>query len=224
MTDSRRSLSRAKPGGKAAGRVPGRAPSGPRGPASPAPARAVDAGTEEALGLSLRSANWMATLESTVQGLGYEVVEVERLPRGLMRVSIDRIPGHAYPVASEFVTVDDCEMVTRQLQLLLEVEAVAYERLEVSSPGLDRPLRKPQDWVRFTGLEVDVTFKAPFQGRRKYRGLLLQAEPQPRLMLREGKTEQALDFSLEEVREARLVPVVDFKGRRQGARNGEQEP
>lgn len=215
MTESRRPSSRAKPGGKAGGRVPGR---------SPAAVRKVDEGTEEALTLSMRSANWMATLESTVLGLGYEVVEVERLPRGLMRVSIDRIPGHAYPVASDFVTVDDCELVTRQLQLLLEVEAVAYERLEVSSPGLDRPLRNLQDWVRFVGLEVDVTFKAPFQGRRKYRGLLLQAEPQPQLMLREGKTEQALDFSLEEVREARLVPVVDFKGRRQGARNGEQEP
>ena len=67
------------------------------------------------------------------------------------------------------------------------------------------------------------TFKLPFQGRRKYRGLLTQSQPQPRLIVKEGKTEQSLDFALDEVREARLVPVVDFKGRAQAARNGEQQ-
>lgn len=178
---------------------------------------------EAAFERAASAAGWMAVLESTVQGLGYELVDVERLPRGLLRISIDRIPGHAYAVESEFVTVDDCEVVTRQLQLVFEVEQVDYERLEVSSPGLDRPLRQPQHWDRFCGLEVDVTFKAPFQGRRKFRGLLVQAQPQPRLIVKEGKTEQALDFTLDEVREARLVPVVDFKGRAKPARNGEQQ-
>jgi ribosome maturation factor RimP len=164
----------------------------------------------------------MGALQASVQGLGYELVDVQRLPRGLLRISIDRVPGHPYPVESPFVTVDDCETVTRQLQLVFEVEGVDYERLEVSSPGLDRPLRKPQDWERFCGLELDVTFKLPFQGRRKFRGVLSQSHPQPRLIVKVGKTEQALDFTLDEVREARLVPVVDFKGRAQGARNGEQ--
>lgn len=178
---------------------------------------------EAAFERAASSAGWMTVLESTVQGLGYELVDVERLPRGLLRISIDRLPGHVYPVESEFVTVDDCEVVTRQLQLVFEVENVDYERLEVSSPGLDRPLRQPEHWERFCGLEVDVTFKAPFQGRRKFRGLLVQAQPQPRLIVKEGKTEQALDFALEEVREARLVPVVDFKGRAKPARNGEQQ-
>jgi len=182
-------------------------------------AASVDAPFERAAA----SGHWMTALESTVQGLGYELVEVERLPRGLLRVSIDRVAGHTYAVESAFVTVDDCETVTRQLQLVFEVEAVDYQRLEVSSPGLDRPLRKPQDWDRFYGLEVDVTFKLPFQGRRKYRGLLTQSQPQPRLIVKEGKTEQSLDFALDEVREARLVPVVDFKGRAQAARNGEQQ-
>ncbi len=171
---------------------------------------------------SLRS-DPIVSLQSTVESLGYELVEVERLPRGLLRVSIDRIPGRAYAIPGEFVTVDDCELVTRQLQLVMEVESLSYERLEVSSPGLDRPLRRPADWLRFCGLQIEVTFKAPFQGQRKYRGLLCQAEPTPRLTFQQGKVEQVLDFTLEEVREARLVPVVDFKGRRQGARNGEQE-
>ena len=70
---------------------------------------------------------------------------------------------------------------------------------------------------------MDVTPKPPFQSRRKYRGLLTQAQPQPRVIVKEGKTELALDFSLDEVREARLVPVVDFKGRAKAARNGEQQ-
>lgn len=164
-----------------------------------------------------------ATL-STVEGLGYDLVDFERLPRGLVRISIDRIPGRVYPIESEFVTVEDCELVTRQLQLVFEVEQFDYQRLEVASPGLDRPLRKPADWVRFCGLDIDVTFRLPFQGRRKYRGRLVQAEPQPQVLITEGKVEQVLDFSLDEVREARLVPVVDFKGRRASPRNGEQQP
>ena len=61
--------------------------------------------------------NWQAAIERTVTGLGYELVEVERAARGLLRVTIDRVPGHSYPgAASESVTVDDCEAVTRQLQ------------------------------------------------------------------------------------------------------------
>jgi ribosome maturation factor RimP len=112
--------------------------------------------------------------------------------------------------------VDDREKVTRQLQYVLEVENVDYQRLEVSSPGLDRLLRKPADFQRFAGQEVEITLKLAFQNRKKYRGVL---EPQGegwRLVFHDGKQEQALDFSLDEVREARLVPVIDFKGRRRG--------
>ena len=83
------------------------------------------------------------TIERTVTGLDYELVDVERSAAGLLRVSIDRIPGRSYSTGdAEFVTVEDCERVTRQLQHLLEVEAVPYERLEVSSPGLDRLLKR----------------------------------------------------------------------------------
>jgi ribosome maturation factor RimP len=176
-------------------------------------------------------------IERTVTGLGYELVDVEHGPRGLLRVFIDRV---LHDPAGEFVTVDDCERVTRQLQHVLEVEGTAYERLEVSSPGLDRPLKKPADYERFTGQEVDLTLKAPFQGRKRYRGVLQQPEPasepaeagegpehttQPgwRLVFSDGKSEQALDFSLDEVREARLVPVVNFKGRA-SATPGSQPP
>jgi len=156
--------------------------------------------------------NWQSTVERTVTGLGYELVDTERSPGGLLRVYIDRVAGDP---AGEFITVDDCEKVTRQLQHVLEVEAVDYARLEVSSPGLDRPLKKPADFARFAGAQVDLTLKLAFKGRKKYRGeLQAVADGGWRLVFDDGKLEQALDFSFEEVRDARLVPVLDFKGRR----------
>ena len=179
--------------------------------------------------------SWQSAVERTVVGMGYEMVDAEKGAGGLLRVYID----HA-DAAQAAITVDDCEKVTRQLQHVLEVEGCAYERLEVSSPGLDRPLRKAADYVRFAGEQVEVTLKEPFKGRKKYRGELqtLEGEGAFRLVLPSQRapakpgakvsakraaaaasadatdSERALDFSLDEVREARLVPVVDFKGRR----------
>lgn len=191
--------------------------------------------------------NWQSAVESTVTGLGYDLVDAEKSVGGLLRVFIDHVPAAADLRGGErFITVDDCEKVTRQLQHMLEVEGCAYERLEVSSPGLDRPLKKAADYARFAGEQIELTLKLPFKGRKKYRGelqvlpggsgdawRLVLAEDSPkeaatraarRAVARRddagpaaGATEgvdRALDFSLEEVREARLVPVVDFKGRR----------
>ena len=162
------------------------------------------------------SGRWREAVEQTVTGMGYELVDVERAARGLLRVSIDRIPGRAYPTGeSESVTVDDCEQVTRQLQYALEVEGVDYARLEVSSPGLDRPLRTEADYERFAGCEISLTLKLPFQGRKVWKGVLGRGEDgRWQVLFQDGKTEQVLGFGFDEVREARLVPVVDFKGRR----------
>jgi ribosome maturation factor RimP len=201
---------------------------------------AAGAGTAEAVG----KVSWQQTLERTVTGLGYDLVDVERSAGGLLRVTIDRLPGQAYTTGpGEFVLVEDCEIVTRQLQYLLEVEAVDYARLEVSSPGLDRPLKKPADWLRFVGFEVELSLRQVFEGRKKWRGVLAAVEGVAaggqawRLLLPDDKpvsrtalkraakavaaggesglpVQQVLDFTLDEVREARLVPVVDFKGRR----------
>ena len=158
------------------------------------------------------SMNWQAAIEQTVTGLGYDLVDIERSARGLLRVFIDRVVDDPN---GEFITVDDCEKVTRQLQHVLEVEGGAYERLEESSPGLDRPLKKPADYARFAGEQIELTLKLPFQGRKKYQGRLVEGEGGGwRLEFNDGKVGQVLDFLLEEVREARLVPVVDFKGRR----------
>ncbi len=182
--------------------------------------------------------SWQTALERTVTGMGYDLVDVERSAGGLLRVTIDRLPERAYPTGpGEAVLVEDCELVTRQLQFLLEVEQVDYLRLEVSSPGLDRPLRKPADWQRFVGFEIELTLHELFMGRKKWRGVLAAGEgeqawrlvlppqlPQPAkkggrvsakaLAEAVAQPEQVLDFSWEEVREACLVPVVDFKGRR----------
>lgn len=166
----------------------------------------------------LATTGWRAAVERTVTGLGYELVDVERSAGGLLRVFIDRVPGRAYPTGeSEAVTVDDCERVTRQLQYALQVDDVDYARLEVSSPGLDRPLRRAADYERFAGATVELSLKEPLAGRKNFRGRLVAAEHGWRLELegdRGAAAGQALDFAIDEVREARLVPVLDFKGRK----------
>jgi ribosome maturation factor RimP len=165
---------------------------------------------------------WREAIVATVGGLGFDLVDVERAPRGLLRITIDRQPGRVYPIASEFVLVEDCEQVTRQLQYALEVEGLEYSRLEVSSPGLDRPLKTEADYERFAGQAVSLVLKAPFQGRKSWQGVLQRAEAPAAdavaaagwsLRFKDGKAEQVLGFMFDEVREARLVPVVDFKGR-----------
>ncbi|HSV47670.1 MAG TPA: ribosome maturation factor RimP [Ramlibacter sp.] len=174
--------------------------------------------------------------EQTVTGLGYELVEIERSAGGLLRITID-LPWT--PGQEQYVTVEDCEKVTRQLQFALEVEEVDYKRLEVSSPGLDRPLRKDSDFERFVGELVDITLKAPMgavaaagqvaANRKKFRGTLERAaagwqivwsdepEAKPGQKVSHKRAPaplQALGFSLDELKEARLAPVVDFKGRK----------
>ena len=178
--------------------------------------------------------NWQRAVEDTVTGLGYDLVDAEKSAGGLLRVFIDNLPPSVGAI-----TVDDCEKVTRQLQHVLEVEGASYERLEVSSPGLDRPLKKAADYERFQGEQIELTLKLPFKGRKKYSGelqalasgdksgwrLVLVNEKQTHTRatkraavqaakVAEPDSDLALDFSLDEVREARLVPVVDFKGRR----------
>jgi ribosome maturation factor RimP len=165
--------------------------------------------------------SWQQAVERTVTGLGYELIDLEKSGGGLLRVTIDRVPGHSYPTgASEFVLVEDCEAVTRQLQYVLEVEPCDYARLEVSSPGLDRPLKREADYTRFAGSAIELTLKLPFQGRKKFKGALSARDGGWRLALepaegsKKGEPVQLLDFVFDEVREARLVPVIDFKGRK----------
>lgn len=181
-------------------------------------------------------------VEQTVIGLGYDLVEIERSSGGLLRITIDhpwQCEDEAAAAQSEqYVTVEDCEKVTRQLQFALEVDAVEYTRLEVSSPGIDRPLRHQQDFVRFVGEVIDLTLKQPMGAaalgqvsplRKKFRGTLERADdgnwqiswrdepavkPGQRVSAkREPAALQILGFALDELKEARLAPIVNFKGR-----------
>ena len=150
-------------------------------------------------------------IDQTVAALGYELVEVERAPGGLLRVTIDHPSVEG--VAERFITVDDCERVTRQLQHVLEVEGLPYERLEVSSPGLDRPLKSEADFRRFRGEQVEVTLKLPFKGRKRFRGELMAAESGWRLAL-------APTASRRRRQEARREPVGTGARRRGGNAGG----
>lgn len=185
---------------------------------------------------------WQDTVEQTVTGLGFDLVEVERSAGGLLRVTIDlpwQAPQAGQPLPPEqFVTVEDCEKITRQLQYLLEVEGLEYRRLEVGSPGIDRPLKREIDYVRFEGHVVDLTLKAPIgvtgsdvaANRKKFRGTLERAAdgvlwqvvwsdaPEPKPGQRVSKKRapvpmQAMTFSLDDIQQARLAPIVNFKGR-----------
>jgi len=118
------------------------------------------------------------TVARTVEGLGYEFVDAERLSGGLLRVTIDRAPdaGRSEGAATA-IGLEDCERVSRQLTHLFAVEDVDYARLEVSSPGLDRPLKRAQDYRRFAGSEVQVQLHMPLAaagGRKRLQGRLLE--------------------------------------------------
>jgi len=183
-------------------------------------------------------------VEQTVTGLGYDLVEIERSAGGLLRITID-LPWDP-KLDEQFVTVEDCEKVTRQLQFALEVEEAAYKRLEVSSPGIDRPLRGEKDFERFAGEVVDITLKAPMGAaaagqvsatRKKFRGTLEQVAPgswqivwsdepvaKPGAKVSKKRAPapvHALGFTLDELKEARLAPIVDFKGRKGAGPSGD---
>ncbi|MDO4637094.1 MAG: ribosome maturation factor RimP [Lautropia sp.] len=109
-------------------------------------------------------------VDPVVSGMGYEVVDVEFAAGGVLRITIERA-NHEQPI-----TLDDCERVSEQLSHLFLVEDVDYDRLEISSPGLDRRLRRPADFVRFAGDEVKLWLRLPQDGRRVFEGVLLPAQ------------------------------------------------
>jgi ribosome maturation factor RimP len=136
-------------------------------------------------------------LESTLAGLGYELVDLERSIRGkLLRVFIDKPNG---------VSVDDCVAVSNHLSRLLAVENIDYDRLEVSSPGLDRPLRKPSDFMRFSGESVKLRLRVALQGQRNFVGVLREVNDGMLKLEMDGKT---LDLELSNLEKARLVPKL----------------
>lgn len=154
-------------------------------------------------------------IEKTVVGMGYELVDFEQAARGLLRVYID-FPLEAADKGN--VRVEDCEKVSHQLSHVLTVENANYERLEISSPGLDRPLKKLSDYTRFAGQEATVKLRLPMPGtpnRKSFQGVLHAPEGDMLKLEFEGKEGPAvLEFTLADVDKARLVPKVDFRSRK----------
>jgi len=137
-------------------------------------------------------------VEPVVNGMGYELVDVQASNGGrLLRLFIDKPGG---------VGLEDCAAVSRQLSRVFEVEGIDYERLEVSSPGLDRPLRKGADFARFAGQKAEVRMRTPdATGRRKFVGVLRgAAEGRVNLEL-EGRL---VALALDDMERAKLVPEL----------------
>lgn len=140
-----------------------------------------------------------ALLERTLPGMGYELVEVETSPGGrLVRIFIDKPEG---------IDVEDCARVSDQVSRIFDVENVDYERLEVSSPGLDRPLRRAADFDRFSGHEAQIRLRTRIDNRRNFTGVL-RGVREGQVIVETESGESALP--LDEIERARLVPKIDW--------------
>ena len=139
-------------------------------------------------------------LETTVVGLGYELVDVEMSPRGrTIRVFIDSEKESG-------IDVEDCAKVSNQLTRLFEVENVDFDRLEISSPGLDRVVKKAADFERFAGQDIQIKLRIPHAARRNFQGELLGCKD-GKVGLRLEKEDVELEFN--NIEKARLVPKFD---------------
>lgn len=135
-------------------------------------------------------------LEPTLTGMGYELVEVEQpSPGKLLRVFVDKQDGG--------ITLEDCVAISNHLAQLLAVENVAYSRLEVSSPGLDRPLKKKADFFRYQGEMVRVRLRLSCDGQKNFVGKLHAVQDDVLTLEIEGELRQ---IQLGNVDRARLVP------------------
>ena len=138
-----------------------------------------------------------ALLETTLAGLGYELVDLERSGKGLfLRIFIDKPGG---------VNVDDCAAVSHHLTRLMAVENIDYERLEVSSPGLDRLLKNERDFVRFAGQKARIKLRIPVDGQRNFVGVLRETGAGKVQIEVDGKV---LSLDLGNLEKARLVPAI----------------
>jgi len=142
-------------------------------------------------------------LERTLPPMGYELVDCETSPGGrLVRVFIDKPGG---------VDVEDCASVSSHLTHLFAVEGVAYERLEVSSPGLDRPLKKEADYLRFRGEEAQLKLREPIGNARRIKGVLRGVDAG---VLQFETAEGMYAIPLANIDKARLVPKIEWRNAR----------
>lgn len=159
------------------------------------------------------AAELYALTQEALVGMDVELVDVERAPGGLLRVTIDRVDG---------VRIEDCERVSRHLSRVYEVENIDYRRLEVGSPGVDRPLKRPEDFQRFLGERVELRLRRAVDNRKVFTGLLRAAPSDAATGTtafgleyeNEAGETQVLGFTFDDVERARLDPILDFKGKK----------
>ncbi len=160
-------------------------------------------------------ADIFALSQEALAGMDIELVDVERAPLGLLRVTIDRPEG---------VRIEDCEQVSKQLSRVFEVENIDYARLEVGSPGIDRPLKRLADFIRFANERVEIKLRTPIDNRKVFAGVLrvsddaiVDASAAPvfglELETKSGEA-QVLSFTFDDVDRAKLDPIIDFKGKK----------
>ena len=137
-------------------------------------------------------------LESTVTGLGYEFVDLEVAQRGkFLRLFIDKPAG---------ITVEDCAFVSNHVTRLLAVELdYDYDRIEVSSPGLDRVLKKEADFVRFGGERAQIKLRMPLAGRKNFAGVLRGVKDGELQLEVDGVL---LSLNIADIDKARLIPNI----------------
>ena len=137
-------------------------------------------------------------LEKTLPGLGYELVDFELTAQGTLRVFIDQPGG---------ITVEDCATVSNHLSRVFMVEDIDYKNLEISSPGLDRPLKKAADFVRFAGEQAKIKTRLPVEGQKNFVGRIERCENDVVTLSFDGKT---ADIELSNIDKARLKPEFKF--------------
>ena len=139
-------------------------------------------------------------LEQTVPAMGYELVDWDMSARSrLVRVFIDKPNG---------VDVEDCARVSNHLTRLFAVEEIDFDRLEVSSPGLDRPVKQLADYARFAGQEAQLTLAAPVDGAKRIKGILRGSEGDNVLVETAAGVKS---FPFGTITRARLVPAIDWR-------------
>ena len=191
------------------------------GPRQQAPVRAAGRQGRDTGQILERMADLFALTEEALAGIDVELVDVERAAMGLLRVTIDKADG---------VRIEDCEQVSKHLSRVYEVENIDYKRLEVGSPGVDRPLRTQAEFLRFAGERIEIKLRDAVDGRKVFNGTLRAPEEAPAdapadasrvtsitfaLEFEAKKNDiQVLSFTLDDIERAMLDPVLDFKGKK----------
>ncbi|WP_445675632.1 ribosome maturation factor RimP [Pseudomonas aeruginosa] len=143
-----------------------------------------------------------ALLAPVVEALGYECWGVEFISQGrhsVLRVYIDRPEG---------ILIDDCEAVSRQVSGILDVEdSISGEyTLEVSSPGMDRPLFTLEQFAKHAGEQVKIRLRSPYEGRRNYQGILRGVEEQDVVVLVD---DHEYLLPIDSIDKANIIPRFD---------------